>query len=177
MDPDFDDAALAIWSPRLLLDPSKPEDADDLFVVLDDERLHEFIGGSPATLDELRRRYRRWSARRSPDGRDLWLNWVLRLRDTRRPIGTLQTTVSRDVAAVAWVVGRPWQGRGYATEAARALVAWLVDDLHVRSVVAHVHPQHRASAKVAEHVGLEATDETVDGEVVWRLRADGTKTG
>ena len=47
------------------------------------------------------------------------------------------------------VFGTPWQGRGYATEAAIALIRWLEMD-GVRSITAHVHPQHTASAKVAE---------------------------
>jgi RimJ/RimL family protein N-acetyltransferase len=172
----FDDAALTLSTRRLSLEPIRPEDADDLVAVLDDDALHEFIGGHPATLAELRERWRRWSARRSPDGRELWLNWVLRSREENRPMGTLQATVLVDQAAVAWVVGRAWQGRGYATEAARALVDWLVDGLQVRDVVAYIHPEHQASARVAANAGLVATDETVDGELVWRLRAHGPRT-
>ena len=36
------------------------------------------------------------------------------------------------------------------------------------TVEAYVHPEHEASAGVASNAGLLATDETVDGEVVWR---------
>jgi RimJ/RimL family protein N-acetyltransferase len=63
----------------------------------------------------------------------------------------------------------PWQRRGYATEAARALVAGLVE-AGVGEIVAHVHPDHLASAGVAAAAGLVATDEEVDGERVWRYR-------
>jgi RimJ/RimL family protein N-acetyltransferase len=37
----------------------------------------------------------------------------------------------------------------------------------VRRLVAHVHPDHVASAAVARSLGLAATDELVDGEVRW----------
>src|SRR5258708_29124460 len=47
---------------RLLLTPLRPEDAEPMAGVLADERLHEFIGGSPASADELRSRYRRLAA-------------------------------------------------------------------------------------------------------------------
>jgi RimJ/RimL family protein N-acetyltransferase len=65
------------------------------------------------------------------------------------------------------VVGVRYQGRGYAAEAARALVGWLADH-DVRGLVAHIHPGHAASARVAERAGLQPTGDRVDGEVVWR---------
>ena len=118
--------------------------------MLADPRLREFIGGRP---DEL------------------WRNWVVRRRADAQPVGTVQATLSRRdagwSAAVAWVVGVPYQGQGYAAEAARALVAWLADR-DVGEVVAHIHPDHAASAGVARRAGLRPTGDLVDGEVVWR---------
>ena len=60
----------------LLLTPLRPEDAEPMAGVLADERLHEFIGGSPASAADLRARYRRLavgslSARRIPGKRGL----------------------------------------------------------------------------------------------------------
>jgi RimJ/RimL family protein N-acetyltransferase len=151
---------------RLDLHPLRPADADALFPVLNDERLHGFIGGRPLTLAALRRRYRALASGRSPDGREAWLNWTVRLRADGSPIGTLQASVSGDVAEVAWVVGVAWQGCGYASEAARALVGWL----RLKGVIiirAAIHPEHVASQAVARRAGLAPTAETVDGETVW----------
>jgi hypothetical protein len=50
-------AATTIVAERLLLVPLRPEDADEMVDVLADPRLHQFIGGHPATLEELRARY------------------------------------------------------------------------------------------------------------------------
>jgi hypothetical protein len=36
-------------------------------------------------------------------------------------------------------------------------------------VVAHIHPAHVASERVAVRTGLTVTQEVVDGERVWRL--------
>ena len=95
-----------------------------------------------------------------------------RLRGPRCLAGTVQATVStaggQPVAEVAWVVGRSWQGRGIATEAARALIAWLQRQ-SVRTVIAYIHPGHQASAAVAAAAGLTATGEWKDGEIRWRL--------
>jgi RimJ/RimL family protein N-acetyltransferase len=70
-------------------------------------------------------------------------------------------------AQVAWIIGLPWQHQGYASEAARALVGWL-DSRHVHDLVAHIHPDHVASAKVAMRAGFQPTHDQVDGEQVWR---------
>ena len=50
-------AEATIGTERLLLTPLCPQDADKMVEVLADPRLHQFIGGRPATLQELRTRY------------------------------------------------------------------------------------------------------------------------
>ena len=74
--------------------------------------------------------------------------------------------LERFVAETAWVVGTPWQGRGIATEAARGMVGWLRRQ-PVLAVIAHIHPDHQASAAVAAAVGLSPTDEWHEGEIRW----------
>jgi RimJ/RimL family protein N-acetyltransferase len=61
------------------------------------------------------------------------------------------------------------QGRGYATEAARALVAYAIDN-GVRTVRAHTLPDSSASTAVLTKCGFEWVGEVVDPEdgLVWR---------
>ncbi len=142
--------------------------------VLADPGLHRFTGGAPATAGALRARYERLAAG-SPDPAVSWCNWVLALRDEACLAGTVQATVTAPpgapgaVAELAWVVGVPWQCRGLATEAARGLVGWLAQR-SVRRVIAHVHPDHTASAAVARAIGLAPTEHRQDGEVRWAAR-------
>jgi RimJ/RimL family protein N-acetyltransferase len=68
------------------------------------------------------------------------------------------------------VIGVPWQGKGYATDAARAVVGRLLAS-GTEVVVAHVHPDHAASAAVARGAGLEPTGVMVHGERRWQLAA------
>ncbi|MFD9000506.1 GNAT family N-acetyltransferase [Streptomyces sp. NPDC059582] len=155
---------------RLDLVPLRVAHAREMAGVLADPALHAFIGGSPDTAEALRSRYERLVAG-SPDPTVTWCNWVLRRRDDQRLVGTVQATVTEaHRAEIAWVVGTPWQSHGYASEAARGLVAWL-HERSVRTVVAHIHPDHRASAAVASAAGLAPTDEVHDGEIRWRLPA------
>lgn len=163
------------WSTdRLLIEPLNRADARELFPVLDDPRLHEYIGGSPLPLPELTDRYTRLESRSSADGSEVWCNWVLRERTAGSALGTLQATLPaggpvQGPAHVAWVVGGHAQGRGYATEAAVSLVERLRADGW--AVVADVHPDHTASQRVAHHAGLRPTDQIVDGEIRWERAA------
>ncbi|WP_282798282.1 GNAT family N-acetyltransferase [Streptomyces sp. CC224B] len=159
---------------RLFLEPLRLAHAEEMAVVLSDPALHAFTGGSPEDATALRARYARVLAG-APDPDVSWCNWVLRLRSDGRLAGFVQATVVPGdasgalTAEVAWVVGSPWQGRGLATEAARALVAGLLGHPEVTAVVAHVHPDHTASAAVARAAGLAPTAERRGGEVKWTL--------
>ena len=154
---------------RLRLVPLTVEDADEMVTVLGDERMYEFIGGGPLSLDQLRERYRHLVVGRSADGSEQWLNWVVRLAADGRAVGAMQATVvaERSSADVAWEVGVAWQGRGIASEAASSVVEWLLGE-GVGTITANIHPEHRASAAVATRAGLAPTSELVDGETVWR---------
>jgi RimJ/RimL family protein N-acetyltransferase len=170
--------AEVLATPRLDLVPLRPEDADEMVQVLADARLYEFTGGRPPNRDELRERYVRQAAGRSPGGDEEWHNWIVRRRPEGEAIGFVQATIvdAGRSADIAWLVGVQWQGRGFAAEAARALVDWL-ELAGVSMITAHVHPDHRASAAVAASGGLEPTDRIDDGERVWQARLAGVTRG
>jgi RimJ/RimL family protein N-acetyltransferase len=138
-----------------------------MFPILNDPRLYEFIGGSPRSIEELRSRYESLASGQSPDGLEAWLNWIVRLHENGAAIGYVQASVMDESADVAWVIGVAWQRQGYASEAALAMVEWLIAR-GLTSIRACVHPEHAASAGVARLCGLSPTDKMVDGEVVWR---------
>ncbi|MCV7672087.1 GNAT family N-acetyltransferase [Micrococcus luteus] len=85
-----------------------------------------------------------------------------------KALGYVQATipVSGQPAEIAWVMGAPWQRNGYASAAAALLLAELAE-MGVKQVIAHIHPDHGASAAVARRIGMSPTDEVVDGEVRW----------
>jgi RimJ/RimL family protein N-acetyltransferase len=166
-----DDWAQALEGERLILEPLRVDHADEMAPLLDDRALHEFIGGEPATHEQLRGRYAKQVEGRSADGSERWLNWVARDRASGTAVGYVQATVTEQdaqlTADVAWVIGVPHQGQGYAREAARLMVDWLRDQ-GAQVITAHVHPEHSASNSVARGLGLDPTDALVDGEVRWQ---------
>ncbi len=167
----------ALGDGRLVLEPLRVDHAAEMVDVLSDAGLYAFTGGSPPSRDELERRYERQVAG-SGDPDEVWHTWVVRLGDGGPAVGYVQATVrpAAGSAELAWVVGARWQGRGIAREAA-ALVLDHVCAGGARRVVAHVHPDHAASQRVAARLGLAATDRLVDGEVEWVLERPGHAGG
>ncbi|HOW98796.1 MAG TPA: GNAT family N-acetyltransferase [Kiritimatiellia bacterium] len=55
---------------------------------------------------------------------------------------------------IGYVLGRAWWGRGYATEAARALTAWAMRQPSVYRVWATCDVDNKASARVLEKIGM-----------------------
>lgn len=160
-----------IPSKRLRLEPLTTGHAAEMVNVLADPSLYEFIGGKPPTLEQLQRRYAAQVVGHSTDKSQWWLNWIVALSDPRRPIGYVQATVERRADAleanIAWVISPHFQGRGLASEAAAAMIRWLTAG-GVERFVAHVHPNHPASAAVARNLDLRPTEVVEDGEVRWR---------
>jgi RimJ/RimL family protein N-acetyltransferase len=96
-----------------------------------------------------------------------WLSRVIR-QQTGEVVGTVQATIRPDgsdgVAEVAWVVAVPHQCHGYARDPAQAMVSWLREQ-GADTIVAHIHPDHGASAAIARAAAAEPTPMIVGGEI------------
>jgi RimJ/RimL family protein N-acetyltransferase len=82
-----------------------------------------------------------------------------------------QGTCGTDNAVeIAYVINPECEGRGYATEAAEALVGFAFNSGDVRVVRAHTLPQSNASARVLTKSGFQRIGEVIDPEdgLVWR---------
>ena len=163
---------MAILADRLILKPLQMSDAAEMHLVLDDLILHSFTGGKPLTLIELQERYAKLETG-CEGASETWVNLIVRLRSSEVAIGFVQATIHNEdicYADIAWVVGVPWQGQGYASEAAGALVAWLkcqgIDEFR-----ANIHPTHNASIGIAQRLGMHPTAIQIDGETQWKLSA------
>ncbi len=121
--------AQVIESRRVQLAPVAVSDAAEMVPVLADPALYEFIGGRPPTLEQLERRYAAQSVGHSEDRSQWWLNWIVRLSESREAVGYVQATVEDDrsmlEASIAWVIAPQFQRRGLGSEATSAMVDWL----------------------------------------------------
>jgi ribosomal-protein-alanine N-acetyltransferase len=121
----------------------------------------------PASVEELAARHRRLESRQSPDGTELWLNWAVRYGSEL--IGFVQATVRPDRRIdLAYVIGKRFWGRGFATDAARTMVDFLDAAFPGADMIASVDHRNTASLKLLSRLGLIVCDESDPGNVLLR---------
>jgi RimJ/RimL family protein N-acetyltransferase len=78
---------------------------------------------------------------------------------------------SNGVAEIAYGIAPAYQGKGYATEVANALIEFASQHKSVRLVRAHTLAETNASTRVLEKCGFQKVGETIDPEnnlPIWR---------
>ena len=110
------------------LEPQFAAHAPAMFDLLSDPAIYEYENHPPTSVDALRKRFRRLESRTSPDGTQQWLNWVVRLHSGDLA-GYVQATVHADHrAAIAYVLGSRYWGKGIAARSVHAMI----DELRAR---------------------------------------------
>jgi ribosomal-protein-alanine N-acetyltransferase len=146
-------------SARLTLEPLEVRHAEAMFRVLSDPAIYEFENEPPASVEWLRDRFARLESRRSRDGSQQWLNWVLR-RDDGELIGYVQATVHRDGhAAIAYELASAHWGRGYASEALGAMIDAVVASYGVARLSAVLKRTNHRSLKLLQRLGFTRAHE------------------
>lgn len=147
-------AERTIAADGLTLEPQVAAHAAEMFAVLGDPALYEYENEPPASLEWLRQRFLRLESRQSTDGRQQWLNWVIRL-PTKELIGYVQATVYADGrAAIAYVLGSAHWGRGLARRAVEAMVEELAARYQVHSLSAVLKRDNFRSMRLLERLGF-----------------------
>jgi len=60
---------------------------------------------------------------------------------------------------IAWALSSNARGKGYATEAAKAVIAWSFETIGVDRIISVIHPRNEASQRVATRLGEQRTGE------------------
>src|SRR5258706_10008210 len=125
-----------------------------MFAVPPDAAFYECENQPPASVEWLRERYGRLESRRSNDGQQQWLNWVLRLRGAEL-IGYVQVTVfPTGVAMIAYELSSQYWGRGLAREACEAMLAELAGRYGVGRACAVFKRANTRSLHLLERLGF-----------------------
>jgi RimJ/RimL family protein N-acetyltransferase len=164
---------------ELVLEPQAAAHAPAMFAVLSDPALYEFENEPPESEAWLAERFRRLESRRSPDGRELWLNWVVRM-PAGEPAGYVQATVRPgEIAQVAYVFGSRHWGRGHATASVRAMLAEVRREHGVAEFFATLKRANERSRRLLERLGFAPVDGAPahrlapgPGEMLMRRAAD-----
>ena len=83
-------------------------------------------------------------------------NQAITLRSTAELIGAIGLVISAQQhrAELGYWIGRPYWGRGYCTEAARAIVAFGFEQLDLHRIVATHFARNPASGRVMQKLGM-----------------------
>jgi RimJ/RimL family protein N-acetyltransferase len=143
-------------TPRLTLRPWRLDDLDDYARIFAKPQTMAFQMDRGLTRAEagqfLRFHVEGW--RRHPFGA-----WAILPKATGRPIGwvSLETTESfpaaPDGVQIGWRLDPDEWGKGYATEAARAVLGFGFETLGLAEIYVLFHRDNRASARVAARLG------------------------
>lgn len=148
----------ALDTPRLTLRGHRLDDFADSAAMWADAQVARHIGGRPSTEEEAWARLLRYAGHWKLLG---FGYWVVREKisgrfvgevgfgDFRRPL----TPAFEGAPEVGWALA-PWaHGRGYATEAVQAALAWGEAKFDAARTVCMIDPDNAASLRVAEKLG------------------------
>ncbi|SDE28592.1 GNAT family N-acetyltransferase [Glycomyces harbinensis] len=150
---------------RLALRPLAAADAEALAAINADPEVMRYIGGgSPLTAEETEARTAKAEAHWDAHG---WGVFAVSERDTGALVGWAALATPAFLPEIlpatelGWRVKRDRWGRGYAPEAARAVLGFAFGELGLDRVVSCIHSENAASIRVAEKLGMTLERVTV----------------
>jgi RimJ/RimL family protein N-acetyltransferase len=145
---------------RLILRGHRLGDFDDIVAMWADPDVTRYIGGAPSTREESWARLLRYVGHWELMGYGFW---SVRERATDRHIGDVGIgEFKREMVPVltdpelGWSLAAWAHGKGYATEAVRAVLAWGTTHFAGRRMVCGIASENLASIRVAEKCGFKA---------------------
>jgi ribosomal-protein-alanine N-acetyltransferase len=155
-----------IESHSLRLEPLVSAHADEMFRSMSAAAIYDYMPAQPpVSASALRERYAHLEKGHSADGRERWLNWVVRL-SSRQCVGFVQSTIyPGGNADFAFAFAPEYWGRSVAFEACQAVLPHLGRDFEVRALYATVDPRNSRSIRLLQRLGF--------GAVAWERYPNG----
>jgi [ribosomal protein S5]-alanine N-acetyltransferase len=112
-------------------------------------------------------------ALRADPGQVPWRIRLMVLRDERCAIGSVDMKGppgADGTVDMGWGVESTYRDRGFATEAAQGVLAWVFGQPGVRRVTARIQPENLPSIRVARRLGLRQTAERHPEQgIIWEI--------
>lgn len=141
----------------LVLEPQTAEHAAEVFPVLSDPAIYEFENSPPESEAWLERRFTQLESRVSPDGKEQWLNWVIRL-PSGLLAGYVQATItSGGTAHIAYELGSKYWRQGIGSTAVRAMLKEITANYGVHAFAATLKTANYRSHALLRSLGFGPT--------------------
>jgi len=155
---------------KIVLEPQVAAHATEMYDVLSDPAIYEFENSPPESLTWLADRFRMLESRVSPDGTELWLNWVIRL-PTGALAGYVQATVAHDgTAQIAYELASRFWRQGIGSTAVAGMLAELAASYGVSNFRATLKARNYRSLALLKSLGFERTGPGHGDEIVMSKR-------
>jgi len=156
---------------RLLLRRSEPEDAETISAYRSDPNVHRWQGWERTDPDGIRVEIKEMASR-APGEPGGWVQLSVLQSEGGGLVGDVGLSPAEGevgVIKIGYTIAPAFQGRGFATEAVEALVAYAFDTLGADVVRAFASAENVHSHRVAEKVGMRLVEriERRDGDESW----------
>jgi [ribosomal protein S5]-alanine N-acetyltransferase len=156
-----------IETERLELRPLTMNDLDALALIYRDPEVRKYFPEGALTYEETREELE-WiiDVYYGQYGFGLWATTHKQTNEFIGRCGLLPWTFDgRSEIEVAYLLARAFWGRGLGTEAARAILAYGFEELHLSRLISLIDPANEASINVAVKIGMHLEKEAeIDGE-------------
>jgi RimJ/RimL family protein N-acetyltransferase len=154
---------------RLVLRPFEEGDFDAFYAMQSDVESARWLYNDARTPEQARELLERKIASDRFFGERDWLSAAVIARETGQLVGDVSLqweSEEHKTAEIGFIFARAHHGRGYATEAARAMLALAFDRLGFHRVVGRLEPRNTSSARVLEKLGMRREAHLVENEWV-----------
>ena len=154
---------------RLALRPFEDGDLSALDRMQSDAEVARWLYNDPRTLEETRAHLARKIAGAQLTAEDDWLSAVVVERETGNAVGDMAlhwVSEQHKTGEIGFTLDPAYQGRGYATEAARAFLTFGFAGMGFHRVIGRTEARNIASARVLEKLGMRLEAHLVENEWV-----------
>lgn len=149
---------MTITTARLTLRPLCKDDVDAVHKYASDCENTRFMIRLPnLTVEETQAFLTKVDAQWVKDNPEFYEFAVLLRNDLIGHVGIYLQSL--DVAEIGWIVDKAYWGRGYATEAAQAVMDFAQKQLHLRKIIAQCDYRNVASQRVMQKLGMSLVDD------------------
>ena len=158
-------AAPTLETERLILRAVRASDLEPLIEMWCEPKVYEFIAGKPSTREDCWRNILRDIGQWQLLGYGFW---ILEEKATGNMVGEVgYLDCKRDIVPdmeetpeLGWALFTAFHGKGFATEAAKEIVAWADRNLVQKVTACITAPENAASNNVAKKLGFRQIAET-----------------
>ena len=142
---------------RLFLRPVNIEDKTSIYKYRSDPETNKYLSSAILTMEDLDDFFRKISSEINVRG--TWFQFVIIEQKSNLLIGDigvhfLESDPENSQVEIGYTLDRNFRGKGYATEALREIIDFLIHRLNKRRIIASIDPANIKSIQLIERLGF-----------------------